>query len=86
MSIYRELVASSRSQAVARSREPGLLEGLPALSPYLGVGTRSGAGWTGAVRRSEGYGPEPAISKSIPQVSKRDRNQDPAYPTHRRSQ
>jgi hypothetical protein len=86
MSIYRELVASSRSQAVARSRELGLLEGLPGLSPHLGGGTRSGARWTGAVRRFEGYGPEPAISEPIPQVSKRDRNQDPAYPAHRRSQ
>jgi len=86
MSIYRELVASSRGQAVARSREPGLLEGLPGLSPHLGGGTRSGARWTGAVRRFEGYGPEPAISEPVPQVSKRDRNQDPAYPAHRRSQ
>jgi hypothetical protein len=62
MSIYRELVASSRSQAVARSRELGLLEGLPGLSPHLGVGTRSGARWTGALRRSERYGPGPALA------------------------
>ena len=86
MSICRELVASSRSQAVARSRELGLLEGFPGLSPHLGGGTRSGARWTGAVRRFEGYGPEPAISEPVPQVSKRDRNQAPAYPAHRRSQ
>ena len=33
MSIYRELVDSSRSQAVARSREPGLLEGYRSFTP-----------------------------------------------------
>jgi DNA-binding CsgD family transcriptional regulator len=41
MSIYRKLGASSRSQAVARSRELGLLEGRsPSLSSHQEDGTR----------------------------------------------
>ncbi len=41
MSIYRKLGASSRSQAVARSRELGLLEGWsPSLSSHQADGTR----------------------------------------------
>jgi len=37
MSIYRELVDSSRSQAVARSRELGLLEDYPVFHPIWAV-------------------------------------------------
>ncbi|HLM89780.1 MAG TPA: LuxR C-terminal-related transcriptional regulator, partial [Streptosporangiaceae bacterium] len=47
-SIYRKLGTSTRSQAVARSRELGLLQELPRLSPHQGVGTHPGARWTGA--------------------------------------
>jgi hypothetical protein len=45
--------------------ELGLLEELPGLSPYLGVGTRSSARWTSAVRRAKGHGPGPAITSRL---------------------
>jgi len=67
MSIYRKLGASSRSQAVARSLELGLLEGwLSGLSSHQGDGPRPGTGWTGALQRAEVHGPGPAHSRNNP--------------------
>src|SRR5262245_31381400 len=52
-SIYRKLGASSRSQAVARSRGLGLLEGLRRVFHAIRVdGTRPGPRWSGVQCRS----------------------------------
>ena len=61
--------ASAGSQAVARSCKPGLLEGLPGLSPHPGGGTRSGARWTGTKPASASMRGHPHLTGSIARAS-----------------
>jgi len=60
MPVYRELAAFLTQPGSSRSRELGLLEGLP-VSPHLGVGTRSGARWTDAQGEQRDTGQSPRL-------------------------